>query len=160
MRTWRRGDAGSVVRRVRADSGSVLLLQVLCVVVVVAVVGAICDVGAVLGARRQLSATADQAAVAGAQAVDLGSYYVQGADREGVALHPEAVEGSVRRYLAPSIAAQEPQGIALAGVQVDADGVSIQLQARATLPFASLVGIETVPVSASARAALYVEADG
>ncbi len=141
-----------------ADRGSVLLLQLFLVTTVLMAVAVISDVGSVIGARQQLAATADQAAIAGAQAVDLGAYYAGGADGvSGLALEPVLVEAAVRRHLAPAIQQQQQPGLALADLAVDADGVTVRLRCTAVLPFASLLGLSSVPVTASSRARLLVQ---
>ncbi len=140
------------------DRGSVIMLQVFCVMAVIMAIAVICDTGAVLGARRELSAVADQAAIAGAQSLDLSSYYRGGA-HETAALHadPAAAEAAVRAYLQPSLAADTPEGLKLERVEAAADGVRVHLSARAALPFTLLPGTDSVQVRASARAALFVQ---
>ena len=142
----------------RDERGSLLLLQAFLIVAVVSAVTVIADVGAVIGARQQLAATADQAAVAGAQAVDLRDYYAGGAaGADGLVLDPASVAASVRRYLAPALAAGQQDGLALESVDVEAGSVTVTLSARATMPFTSMLGVPSVPVRASARAALMVQ---
>jgi hypothetical protein len=138
------------------DSGSQLLLQMLLIVITLAAVSVIADVGRVIGARQSLAATADQAAVAGAQAIDFAAYYSRGADASGVLLASGDVEAAVRRYIAPAVAAGQQEDLELAAVEVDDEGVTVRLRCRALLPFASLLGVDSVPVRASARAALVV----
>lgn len=145
----------------RGDRGSLLLLQAFLIGAVLAGVIVIADVAAVIGARQQLAATADQAALAGAQAVDLTAYYRSGAaDASGVALDPGSVAAAVRRYLAPAIAAEQQQGLAVRAIDVRDGSVSVALTAQADLPFASSLGLSTIPVQASATARLLVQADG
>ena len=140
------------------DRGSLLLLQVLMVTVLVAAVGVVADVGRVIGERQQLAATADQAAIAGAQAIDLGDYYLRGAQGGGaVRLHPDSARAAVQRFLAPAISAGQQQDLRIADVEVVADGLAVRLQCQAALPFGSLLGIRSVPVTASATARLDVQ---
>lgn len=144
----------------RGDRGSLLLLQAFLISAVLAGVVVIADVATVIGARQQLAATADQAALAGAQAVDLTVYYRSGAaDTAGVALDPGSVATAVRGYLAPAIAAEQQRGLAIRAIEVQDGSVSVSLTARADLPFASSLGLSAIPVRASATAQLLVKAD-
>lgn len=145
----------------RDDRGSLLLLHLFLITAVVAVVAVIADVAAVIGTRQQLAATADQAAISGAQAVDLGAYYAGGAAGvAGVPLDPTAVDAAVRRFLAPAVAAQAVPGLSVAAIEVRDAEVTVRLSARAELPFTASVGLPSVPVSASATARLLVQPPG
>lgn len=141
----------------RDDRGSTLLLQMFLVVAIVMGITVIADVGSVIGVRRQLAATADQAALAGAQAVDLEAYYAIGAGAAGVALDPRDVSAAVSRYLAPAVAAQQVEGLRIEDVTVVGDTVTVRLAGRAPLPFTSAMGMESFPVSASASAQLLIQ---
>jgi Putative Flp pilus-assembly TadE/G-like len=144
-----------------ADRGSVILLQVFCMVAVVMSIAVVCDTGAVLGVRRELSAVADQAAIAGAQAIDLTAYYRGGAHEvAGVPLDPRSAEAAVRAYLRPSLDAGAPAGLRLEQVEVTDDGVRVALSGRADLPFKILPGVDSAPVRASARASMFVQPSG
>jgi len=141
------------------ERGSLLLLHMFLVVAVVAAVTVIADVGRVVGVRQELAATADQAAIAGAQAVDLDAYYAGGAAGvAGLPLDPASVAAAVNRYLAPAIEARQHQGLELVAVQVDPGTVTVRLGCRAPLPFASMLGLRDVPVVASASAQLLIQA--
>ena len=143
------------------DRGSLLLLQVLLITVLVAAVGVVADVGRVVGERQQLSATADQAAIAGAQAIDLVDYYVRGAqDGAAVRLDPGSARAAVERFLAPAVQRGQQRDLSVAAVEVGPDGLSVRLHCRAELPFGSLLGIRAVPVSATATARLVVQPRG
>ena len=145
----------------RGDRGSLLLLQAFLISAVVGCILVIADAAAVIGARQQLAATADQAALAGAQAVDMAAYYRGGAAGvDGLPLDPESVDRAVRRYLAPAIAAAQQPGLAVRGIEVRDGSVSVALAARADLPFASSLGLDTIPVRASATARLLVRPTG
>ena len=145
----------------RDDRGSLLVLHLFLITAVVAVVTVVADVATVIGTRQQLAATADQAAIAGAQAVDLPAYYAGGAAGvTGVPLDPAAVDAAVRRFLAPAVAAQTVPGLSVAAVEVRDAAVTVRLSARADLPFTATVGLPAVPVSASATARLLVQPSG
>jgi len=142
-----------------SDRGSTLLLQLFLITSLLTVVAGISDVGRVIGARQQLAATADQAAIAGAQALDLAAYYANGASNAaGLALDARAVEPAVLRYLAPAVAAQQQPGLSVDSVSVADGAVTVRLRCTADLPFAGLLGLTSVPVHASATAALQVGA--
>lgn len=139
------------------DRGSVLLLQVFLVVVVVMGITVIADVGSVIGRRTELAATADQAALAGAQTVDLDAYYRHGAGATSVDLDPQRAAAAVSRYLAPAQAAGRIDGLRIEEVTVAGDAVYVTLVGRAPLPFSSLVGLDSFPISASASAQLLIQ---
>jgi hypothetical protein len=145
----------------RGDRGSLLLLQAFFISAVLAAVVVVADVAAVIGARQQLAATADQAALAGAQAVDMTAYYRTGAaGLAGPALDPASVAAAVRRYLAPAIAAEQQPALAVREIAVRDASVSVVLTASAALPFTSSLGLSAVPVRASATARLAVQPVG
>lgn len=142
----------------RAERGSLLLLNTFLIVAVLLAVSVVADVGRVVGARRALAATADQAAIAGAQAVDFDAYYAGGADGlAGMPLDPAAVQASVHRYLRPAIAAQQHPALAVESVGVDASHVTVTLRSSAPLAFASLLGLPSLGITASASAALLIQ---
>lgn len=141
----------------RGEAGSILLLQVFLVVVIVLGITVVADVGSVIGVRRELAATADQAAIAGAQAVDLDAYYRGGAPSAGLALDPQAVAAVVRRYLAPALASGQRDGLRLEEVVVSGDTVTVRLGCQARLPFTASLGLASVPVTASASARLLIQ---
>ncbi len=140
------------------DRGTLLLLHLLLVGAVLTAITVIADVGSVIGARQELAATADQAAIAGAQAIDLDAYYAGGAaGLAEVALHPASAEAAVRRYLAPAIAAEQQSGLEVVAVTVAAGEVTVRLRSRADLPFSSGLGLPSVPVTAQASARLLIQ---
>lgn len=141
----------------RGDAGSILLLQVFLVVAIVMAITVVADVGTVIGVRRELAATADQAAIAGAQALDLDAYYRGDAAGAGLALDPGAVDAVVRRYLAPALAAGQRDGLRIEEVTVAGDRVTVRLGRRARLPFTASLGLDSVPVTASASARLLIQ---
>lgn len=61
------------------ERGSVLLLGVGLVIVCLLAIAVITDVSAAFLQRRSLMSVADAAAIAGAQAIDQGAYYANGA---------------------------------------------------------------------------------
>lgn len=142
----------------RDDRGSLLLLQAFLISVVVAAVLVLVDVAAVIHVRHQLAATADQAALVAAQAIDPVDYYRGAA--VGGGRDPAQVEQAVRRYLAPAITEQQHSGLAVRDIGVRDGQVFVALSARADLPFAAVLGIADVPVQAEATARLHVRPTG
>lgn len=80
------------------DRGSVLILSLGLLVVCVLAVGVVVDASAVFLTRRALQSEADSAALAGAQAIDVESYYARGAS-DGIRLDPVAVRSAVQRFV-------------------------------------------------------------
>jgi hypothetical protein len=135
-----------------------LLLQAFLVVTVVMAITVIADAGSVMGRRQELSALADQAAIAGAQALDAASYYSGGTDRAAaLPLDGAAVGAAVARYLAPTIRSGSVPGLELQSVQVAGGEVAVRLRCTAPLPFASAIGVDSVPVHAGASAQLLIQ---
>lgn len=141
----------------RSERGSILPLELFLVAAVAMGITVVADVGSVIGVRRELAATADQAAIAGAQAVDLDAYYRHGAGVASVDLDPGSVTAAVSRYLAPAMAAGQVEGLRIQAITVRSDTVTVTLTGRAPLPFTSSVGLESVPVTASASAVLLIQ---
>lgn len=80
------------------DQGSIMVLSLGFVIICVLAVGVVVDVTSVFIARRSLQAALDAAALAGAQGIDLPSYYARGA-ADGVVLNPGAVRARVSTQL-------------------------------------------------------------
>lgn len=135
----------------RDDRGSVLILGAGAVAVgfLVLVVGV--DASAAFLQRRALVNLADASALAGAQAIDLSSYYREGAS-SATRLDPARVHGRVVTFLEGSGAAQIG-GLALDQVTTDGTTVTVRLSAPLQLPFLSGAMAERVQVEAQARLA-------
>jgi uncharacterized membrane protein len=92
----------------------------------------VCIDGAVALVQRQaLLSTADAAAIAGAQGIDLDEYYARGATA-ATRLDPVQVERLARHHLAGSTA---PPGMSIDRVWSDGTGVVVRLSAPLRLPF-------------------------
>lgn len=87
-----------ILRGARDDRGSVLILSIGFIVVCVIAVAVVVDASTVFLARRALQAHADSAALAGAQAIDIGEYYAHGASPR-IRLDPNAVGGAVQSHV-------------------------------------------------------------
>lgn len=118
----------------RSDRGSVLLFGVGLVVVCLLALAVVADVSAVFLQRRALTALADGAALAGAQAIDMNVYYAQGAT-VGTALSPASVDTAVRSYLDRSGATHTFPGFGVDRIESDSQIVDVALRAPARLTF-------------------------
>ena len=111
------------------DRGSVLILSLGLLVVCVLAVGVVVDASAVFLTRRALQSEADSAALAGAQAIDVESYYARGAS-DGIRLDPVAVRSAVQRFVRRG----SVQG-RLESVDVRGDIVLVRMTGRVRPPF-------------------------
>ena len=133
----------------RGDGGSVLLLGVGLVVACGLAVTVLADVSSALIQRQRLLALADGAALAGAQAIDLPSYYAEGAT-QSTRLDPRQVAAAVREHL------EESGGNALDGlhterVSADSGSVTVALTAPLDLPFFDDLLPQDIEVESTAR---------
>lgn len=140
-----------MTRRRRDERGTVLPLVVGLVAIVLALVTVITDVGALWLQRRALQATVDGGALAGAQAVDLGRVYAEGAHGT-LRLDPAAARAAVRAYLASVPASSRQQGFRLAAVTTTGTAVTVRATAVARLPFLSSLTGRGVTLVAQATA--------
>ena len=141
--------------RIRRDDGSVLPLVIGFVVVVLLLVGVVVDSSVLWLQRRALQSTVDGAALAGAQAVDLGAVYAGGAHGD-LALAPAAVRRAVRRYLAATPSDDELPSFRLTSTTVEGPVVTVGARSTVSLPFTTLLTGRTVVVRADASAVLRV----
>ena len=111
-----------------------------------ATVGLAIDGGIVFAARREAQNAADAAARAGAMQVNLARYRATAGT--WVELDPAQAAAAARAYLAM-------QGWADASVTATVQAVGVTTRRDVPLGFLNLVGISSVPVSATARAAPY-----
>lgn len=140
--------SAAVTRRCADDRGSVLLLGVGLVAVCLLAVVVIVDASAAFLQRRELTALADAAALAGAQGIDLAAYYADGAS-VATRLDPVAVPRRVRAFLEGS---DPVRGMRIE--RVVADGVSVEVVLRAPLRLPFLSGQFDGDVVAVSRARL------
>jgi hypothetical protein len=139
----------------RDDEGSVLPLVIGAVVVVLLLVGVVTDSSVLWLQRRALQSTVDGAALAGAQAVDLGAMYAGGAHGD-LALAPAAVRRAVRRYLAATPSDDRLPRLRLMQTRVEGSVVTVGASSTVTLPFTTLLTGRGVVVRADASAVLRV----
>ena len=142
-------------RRRADDRGSVLLLTVGLVLVALLAIAVAVDVSAAFLQRRGLAATADAAALAGAQVVDLDAYYARGR-RAGdpIPLDRGAVRGAVLAHLRSAGAWADHPGLVVEAVTSDGETVTVRLRAPLRTPFAGVGGRGDVRAEAAARLAL------
>ena len=131
----------------RDDRGSVLILGIGLIVVGLLAVAVAVDVSAAFLQRRALMSIGDSAALAGAQSIDLDSYYANGASI-GTRLSPAAVASAVRRHVG---LARGASGLAVEGIATDGVTVRVQLSEPLQLPFFGALRSERVRIESSAR---------
>lgn len=142
-------------REVVGDRGSTIPLIVVMIVAAVLATAVLVDVAAVTQARRQLASTADAAALAGAQRIDLSHYYRHGMDTTArLTTDPRRAEQAVRDQLRGSRADLRHPGLRLETLQVSGESVGVGLAAPVRLPFAMILGVAEVTVRAHATARL------
>lgn len=150
--------AGPVRRRLRDESGSVLPLVLVYLLVAAGLVGVTTDAAAVFLAQRGLAAAADGAALAAAQQASEAALYA-GAAGPVLPPDPEAAGTAVARYVGVQRLSERFEGFAVLGVDADAT-VTVALAARVRPPvsgrlLAAYAG--GVPLAATARARLVVQ---
>lgn len=140
------------------DDGQLLPLVIGYAAILALLITVVVDASTVFLQRRALSAAADGAALAAANAVDPAAV-AEGriAERGGLVVTPETASGAVARYVADAHLAERFPGFAVAGVDVSDGGavVAVTLAARVPLPFVSVVAqawSDGVPIGAAARA--------
>ncbi len=132
------------------DRGSVTLLALGAITVCLLAVAVAVDASAAFLQRRSLVALADAGALAGAQALDLDTYYREGASGT-TGLSPQQVQERVRQYLGS-------RGVTMPGLRLESavsDGrfVTVVVSAPVTLPFFSSLATDSVRVQSRARLA-------
>lgn len=111
------------------DDGSVLILALGFIVICIIGLAVVVDASAVFMARRSLQAQADSAALAGAQAIDLGAYYADGAASR-IRLDPAGIRAAVERHVR-----RDPGDARLLGVTLRSDIVTVSMRDRVRPPF-------------------------
>ena len=135
----------------KRDRGSVTLLGIgfIAIVLMALVVGI--DAGSFYLQKRNLAATADAAALAGAQQIDLDAYYRKGATAR-TRLDTTKVRRLVVAQLNSANAAQTFNGFSIRNISSTGRQVDVTLTAVAELPFLSMLHRRTsITVDASAE---------
>jgi uncharacterized membrane protein len=122
--------------RLRGEEGQAFVLTFLFLVVLLAMSAAVLDVGAWYRAQRQLQASVDAAALAGAQAMPDD---------------PRQAVGLANQYLDKNGGAVT-RSVGLKSVEIANDSVSVSATRQAPGFFSRVLGIESVEVAAKATA--------
>ncbi len=130
------------------ETGSVTVLGIGLVAVCLLAMVVLVDGSAAFLQRCHLLALADAAALSGAQGIDLGVYYAEGAS-DRTRLDPGAVVSRVRGHLARADAGATP-GLVVERVSSDGREVLVELSAPLRLPFLSDAFDTRVAVAAAA----------
>ena len=120
-----------VTPRIHDDRGSAMLLGIGLVAVCLLALALCIDGSVALVQRQALLSTADAAAIAGAQGIDLDEYYAHGATA-ATRLNPPAVVRLARQHL---IGSTTPPGMSVERVWSDGTEVVVRLRAPLLLPF-------------------------
>ena len=139
QRLMRQRLMGQRLRRQRGERGASALIVVLFAVALLAVAGLVIDGGYALGAKREAMNSAEQAARAGADALN------QGALRDGeTKVDPGKAVAAAQSYL-HSVGAQGT-------VSVTGGEVSVTVTAHQDTRILTAVGLGSIPVKATATA--------
>lgn len=131
----------AIPARLRSERGSVLVAGLLLSVALLMVIGAAVDIGHAFIVRRDLTAQADDAALAGSQALNLDVLH-QGQ----LALDPQQAQTIALQALTPSASLR-------AAAVATTSGVTVRLQEQMPTILLRLVGLSTLTVAAQATAA-------
>lgn len=124
-----------------SEAGQALVLVAMLLVGLMAVAGLAVDGGILFAQRRSLQNVADAAALAGAMQIDEDAYRASGA----AVLDQDAAQRATSSYLADG-------GDIDYSVTTSATGVEVQVSREASTGFLRVVGIESMSISARARA--------
>jgi hypothetical protein len=143
--TWARW-VGPFAGRLRGESGQVLALMVGFLVVMLGLAAAVLDVGSWYETKRQLQASADAAALAGAQALPAS---------------PGMASSLALQYAAANGGGITPAGVAVSSGLSASDTITVHAETTEPGLFSKVLGITTVEIgaTATARVALPAEAE-
>ena len=135
----------TLISRLRREETGSTSVFAICVAAVLMLLAGLCvDGGRVLNARATLTDTAEQAARAGAQKVQLGGLRPSGA----VTRDPAAARAAATTYLASTGSA----GAASASVTTTGDTVTVTAEEDVPTFMLSLVGMSTVHITVTGSA--------
>jgi uncharacterized membrane protein len=129
-------------KRVRDESGAVLVAGLLLTLAVLIVIGAAVDIGRAFIERRELVSLADGAALSGSQTLDLEALHVG-----RLVLNPTEAQST-----ALAVLAAEPQ--LRAHATASPVSVSVEVERKIPTVLLRLVGVPTLTVKAQATAEL------
>ena len=115
---------------IRDERGSIMLLAIAFIGITLFAIAIVTDASTLFRQHRALVALADGAALAGAQGIDLDTYYAQGASMN-TALDPDQVRANVHHYLQHG----GDDGIRIEALTVHRGGVALTLTAPIRLTF-------------------------
>lgn len=127
--------------RLRSERGSVLIAGLLLSIAVLMLFGAAVDIGHAFIVRRDLASQADDAALAGSQALNIDALH-QGQ----LALDPQQAQTDALQAISPSA------GLS-ASAAASSGGVTVRLQEQVPTILLRLVGLTTLSIAAQATAA-------
>lgn len=133
--------------RVRDERGAAMPFVILFTVALLAVAGLVIDGGYALGERREAMNTAEQAARAGADALDAGAL------RDG---RTQVMPGQARAAARAYLTAVGARGT----VSVSGGEVTVTVTSRQETTILSAVGVSSLPVRATATAVSINQDDG
>ena len=134
----------------KADEGSVLILGIGLLGVCLLALVVVTDAGSAFLQRRNLYSVADAAALAGAQTIDLPSYYEHGAS-QGTKLDAGSAVAKARGYLAQREVIAAHPGLTVDSVTTDGVNIQVDLSIPITVPFVNALHREPARVRATAR---------
>ena len=137
---------------IRDERGSIMLLAIAFIGITLFAIAIVTDASTLFRQHRGLVALADGAALAGAQGIDLDTYYAQGASMN-TALDSDQVRANVQHYLQHS----GDDGIRIEVLTVDGGAVALTLTAPIRLTF--FPQFVDGPMRASSAAALHYRED-
>jgi Flp pilus assembly protein TadG len=130
-----------IKKRLVCEHGSVLITGLLLSVALLMAIGFAVDVGHAFLVRRELSSIADQAALSGSQAVDVG------------ALHEGHLELNASEARAEALKAVAANPSVQAQASATTGSVTVTVRRRVPTILLGLVGLRTLTISAQATAA-------
>ena len=131
-----------------SDEGRVTAFAVVFAAAVLLFAGLVLDGGLALAAKVRAVGEAQEAARAGAQAIDLGAYRADGTLR----LDPDRAAALARGYLTGVHAAGTGTGPAAAAVTVSGDSVTVTVSATQSTRLLGLVGVHSIRVTGTGTA--------
>lgn len=133
------------------ERGSVTTLVIGMIPVLLGLVVILTDLSVLYIHKRSLAATADSAAVAGAQSVDLETFYTSSPSR--LPLDCTDSRRAITRQVTASKVDKRTPRISVVSTTCDGSTVGVQLRSQVTLPFSQHFGVRPqVQVAGSARA--------
>ncbi|MFZ1363201.1 MAG: pilus assembly protein TadG-related protein [Candidatus Nanopelagicales bacterium] len=139
------------MRGLRQEQGSVTTLVIGMVPVLLGLVVVLTDLSVLYIHKRSLAAAADNAAVAGAQSVDLETFYTTSPSR--LPLNCSASRRAISRQVGASKVDKRTPRITVVSTTCDGSTVGVQLRSQVILPFSQHFGVKPqVQVAGSARA--------